>query len=61
MLTTDRFVIRESDSLIKEIYKGSKLTIHEYLIQIDEKGNEIMREDNQKNYRLPVIENNLKQ
>ena len=57
VLTTDRFVIRNSDSLIQE---NNKLTIDKYLIQIDENGKEIKREDNQQNYRLPIIVDNNK-
>jgi hypothetical protein len=61
VLTTNRFVIRNSDSLILENYNNNEITIEKYLIQIDENGKEIKREYNQYNYRLPIIIDNIKQ
>ncbi|AGC78067.1 hypothetical protein LX97_03154 [Nonlabens dokdonensis] len=60
VLTTNRFVIRNSDSLITENYKHNEITIDKYLIQIDKNGKEIKRKYNQCNYRLPIVVDNLK-
>ncbi|MCC7521734.1 MAG: hypothetical protein IT220_08890 [Flavobacteriaceae bacterium] len=59
VLTTNRFVIRKSDTLEKVIYKDKNIVVDKYLIQIDKNGNEIKREYNQLNYRLPVLINKL--
>ena len=60
VLTTNRFVIRNSDSLITENYKNNEITIDKYLIQIDKNGKEIKRKYNQRNFRLPIVVDNLK-
>jgi hypothetical protein len=60
ILTTDRFVIREADSLIKDTYKDKEIIIKKCLIQIDKKGKEIIRGDYQKNFRPRIVEYNLK-
>ena len=60
ILTTNRFVIREADSLTNDTYKDKEIIIDKCLIQIDEKGKEIIREDSQKNFRPRIVEYNLK-
>ncbi|WP_152538306.1 hypothetical protein [Aquimarina megaterium] len=61
VLTTNRFVIRKSDTLVTESYKDKDIIIDKYLIQIDKNGKEIKRKYNQQNYRLPILMNNLKE
>lgn len=59
VLTTNRFVVRASDSLMQGTYDGNKISIDTYLIQIDKNGNEIVRKYNQQNHRLRVVINNI--
>jgi len=60
VLTTNRFVIRNSDSIIQENYKNKEIMIDKYLIQIDENGKEIKRKYNQRNFRLRIVIDNIK-
>ncbi|CAM1358681.1 hypothetical protein [Tenacibaculum xiamenense] len=59
VLTTNRFVIRNSNRLIKDNYKNNEVIIKKHLIQINGKGKEIKRKYSQENYRLPVVVDNL--
>lgn len=60
VLTTNRFVIRKSDSIIQEHYKDEIVKVDRFLIQIDKDGKEIKRKYNQQNYRMPILIDHVK-
>ena len=60
VLTTNRFVIRKSDSILQEHYKDEIVKVDRFLIQIDKDGKEIKRKYNQQNYRMPILIDHVK-